>query len=134
MAKLGFGTVLAVADIATGLVFATIAQITSITPFNVTREAHDTTSMDITDGYKTVLGGLKDSGECAIEVNYEPDVHNTLLADFDAENPMKYRVTFPTGDVASFDGVQTGFSPSAPMEDKMSASITIKISGKIVWT
>lgn len=133
-AQHGFGNILAIADAATGLVFTDLANVTNITPFNITRETSDATDMGSTDGFKEVIGGLKDSGECSVDINYVPATHNALLADFDETDPMKYRITFTTGEVASFDAVMTGFSPSAPMEDKLTASITFKISGKIIWT
>lgn len=135
-AKLGFGTILAIAAAPLGTVFTDLANVTSITPFNTTRDAIDTTDMSTTDGYKTALGGLKDNGECTAEINYDPTAHNTLLADFDEADPMNYRITFPgaSGEIASFAAVMTGFSPSVPMDEKMTASMTIKISGKIAWT
>lgn len=133
-AQHGFGTILAIADAATGLVFTDLASVTNITPFNVSRDSLDTTDMGTTDGYKTCIGGLKDNGELSADVNYDPTVHNTILADFDETDPMNYRVTFPGGEVATFAAVMTGFSPKAPMEDKLTATLTFKISGVIAWT
>jgi predicted secreted protein len=133
-AQNGFGTILALADVATGLTFTDVANVTNITPFNITRETDDTTDMASADGYRTFLGGLKDSGECTIDVNYNPSDHNTLLSRFDAEDPTKHRITFPGGEIASFDAIMTGFAPTAPMEGKMTASLGFKISGKIAWT
>lgn len=136
MAKSGFGTTLEIADAATGIIWAILAGVTNITPFNITRETLDSTNMGTADGFKTVIGGLKDSGECTVDINYDPTAHNALLDDFDEPDPMKYRVTFPgvAGEIASFDAIMTSFAPSSPMEDKLTASIGLKISGKIVWT
>ncbi len=114
--------------------FAEIAQITSVTPPQYSRETIDVTDKD-SAGYREFLGGLVDAGEVSCEVNYDPAIHNVLLDDLDSDDPVNWQVNFPTTPVqtCTFSALLTGFAATAPMEDKMAATITMKVSGKPAW-
>lgn len=115
-------------------VFTAIANITSLSPGGVTREILDVTAHDSPNGYMEFLGGLKDPGEVSFDINYEPAVHDVLLDDFELDDPVDYEVAFPDGTVMAFPAILTEFAREAPYDDKLSASITMKISGKPVIT
>lgn len=110
--------------------FATIADITSLTPPGISRETLDVTSHDSTNGWMEFTGGLKDAGEVSADINYQPTEHDTLIDDFEDTAPRHYRVIFPDGTIWSFSAILTGFEPDAPYDDKLSASLTWKVSGK----
>lgn len=126
----GFGTTLSRGDGAGSEVFTAIANVTSITPPALSRETIDVTAHDSADGYREYLGGLKDSGEVSADVNYDPSEHDTFVDDLDDTEPRNYKVTFPDGTVWAFSAILTGFEASAPMDDKLSASLTWKVNGK----
>ena len=116
--------------------FTAIAQVTNVTPTKYARDTVDVTDKDSTGGYKEFIGGLKDAGEVSAEVNYDPAVHNTLLDDFDSDTPNNWQVSFPgtpTATTCTFAALLSGFAPAAPMDAKMTATITLKISGKPTW-
>lgn len=131
----GFGTKLE-RETATPGTYAAIAQILSVTPPQYSRDTHETTTADVTDGYKTFIGGLKDAGEVSMEIEYDPDTHNTLIDDLDEAGTYNYRVVLPWGtiDTCTFAAVMTAFNPQAPAEDKLTATVNFKVSGKPVWS
>lgn len=112
-------------------VFATIANVTSVKGPEIEREAYDVTAHDSPDGWREFIGGLKDGGEVSIEVNYDPRIHDALVSDFDDAQPRNYKMVFP-GTLGSWSLklLLTGFSQESPVDDKLSAELTYKVSGK----
>lgn len=128
----GFGTQFQRGDGAEPEVFTTIANSTNISGPGLSRETIDVTAHDSPDGWMEFLGGLKDPGEVSVDINYDPADHDTLVADFEDDDPRNYRIVFPdTGQTTwSFPGIMTGFEPEAPYDDKLAASLTFKVTGK----
>ena len=129
-----FGTSLSRGDGAEPEVFTAIANITALTPPGISRETLDVTAHDSPDGYMEFIGGLKDAGEVSFDVRYDPSVHDVLVDDFEAAEPIDYEVAFPDGTVWAFSAILTGFESDAPYDDVLSASLTLKVSGKPVIT
>jgi predicted secreted protein len=113
-------------------VFTAIANVTNITPPGLSRETIDVTAHDSPDDYMEFLGGLKDGGEASFELNYDPAEHDVLVADFDDDAPRNYQIVFPDPAATTwqFAGIMTGFEVEAPYDDKLSATVTFKVSGK----
>lgn len=130
----GFGTLLKRGDGGSPEVFTTIAGLSSITGPGLERETLDVTAHDSPDGYREFLGGIKDPGEVSVEVNYDPSVHDVFVDDFDDLNPRNYQITWPDTTVWDFAAFITAFEPTAPFDDKLSATATFKVTGKPVIT
>lgn len=128
-----FGTQLQRGNGAGPEVFTAIANVTDITPPGIERETIDVTTHGSPDQWREHIGGLKDGGEVSIDINYDPRVHDSLIADLDDPNPRNYKVVWPgtLGDWA-FKAILKGFEPEAPHDDKLAASLTYKVSGKPV--
>jgi predicted secreted protein len=129
-----FGTQLKRGDGAGPEVFTAIANVTSIEGPGIERETIDVTAHDSEDGWMEFVGGLKDGGEVEIEVNYDPADHDTLIADFEDENPRNYQLVFPDPGTTTWtlSLILSGFEPEAPYDDKLAANITFKVNGKPV--
>ncbi|MYS34933.1 MULTISPECIES: phage tail tube protein [unclassified Streptomyces] len=128
----GFGTILKRGDGETPEVFTAIANITGIEDGGRSRNTIDVTAHDSPDQYMEFVGGLIDPGEVTADVNYDPAVHDVLEADLEDKDPRNYQIVFPDTDATtfSFAAVMTGLSKSAPYDNKLSASLTFKVSGK----
>jgi len=113
-------------------VFTAIANVTNIQGPEMSRETIDVTAHNSTDAWMEFVGGLKDGGEVSIDLNYDPNVHDILIADFDDEEPRSYRLVFPVTPVVQWTikAIMTEFSSEAPYDDKLAASATFKVSGK----
>lgn len=128
MALDAFGTTLS-RDTGDG-VFEPIASVTALTPPGFSRETLDVTSHDSEDGWMEFLGGLKDPGEVSCDVNYDPVDHDKLIDGFDDDLPVDYEIAFPDGTVWSFGAILTGFEADAPYDDKLTASLTWKVTSR----
>lgn len=128
-----FGTQFTRSDMAaTTPVFTPLANCTGITPPAIKRDTIEVTSHTSPEGWKEYLGGLKDGGEVKLDVNYDPRVHDDLVAeDLASGDPRDYKVVFPgTLGEWAFTAVLTGFEPDAPVDDALTASLTYQVSGK----
>ncbi|WP_289009512.1 phage tail tube protein [uncultured Thermomonospora sp.] len=125
-----FGTQLLRGDGGTPEIFTAIANVTSISGPGLSRETIDVTAHDSPDGWMEFVGGLKDAGEVSADINYDPSKHDTLVADFDDDEPRNYQLVFPDSTTWSIQAILTGFEPEAPYDDKLAASLTFKVTGK----
>lgn len=114
--------------------YATLAEVTSVTPPNLQRDTIDATHMLSTERYREFIAGLRDGGECSIEMNFVPggSAMTFLLADFASNSAVPYKIVFPNSQAWTFDAFVTDIGPEAPLDDKMVNSITFKITGKPV--
>lgn len=128
-----FGTSLQRGDGATTTeAFLAIANVTSIQGPQLSRETIDVTAHNSANAWMEFVGGLKDGGEVSLDVNYDPSVHDDLVTDLDDIAPRNYKLVFPVTPVVtwSFKAILTEFSSEAPYDDKLAASLTLKVSGK----
>lgn len=111
-----------------------IGQVMDVTPPSPTRDIIDVTSSSSPNRSREFIAGLADFGEFSCEMNWEPgSATDTLLRSISLEaNPRTWRIVFTqmTPDAPiQFVGYVTAYERSAPMADKMTASLTIKVTG-----
>ena len=124
-----------------------LGEITDITPPSISRDLIETTNHS--SNIKSYLGGLVDYGEVSVTVNYDPDgtddvglrtlaTGGTYDSGDASSNPANYEFKITYADagatVETFDGIVTGFETSAPIDGQLSATITIKVSGAVVYS
>jgi hypothetical protein len=114
-----------------------IGDVLSISTPSVTVATIDTTG--IADVFRTFLGGTIDSGELSLEIMYDPN--STAGAALEAEwestasaapTGKTCVITFSDSSTYTFTAVLTGFSASVAIDDKVTASVSLKVSGSIV--
>ncbi len=131
----GFGTLLKAGDGASSETFAAIAEVKSITGPSLSLETLDATHMESPSNYREVLPSFKSAGEVTFEVNFLPATsgQTVVTTDFEARTKRNFQLVFPdTGTTTwSFAGYYTGFTPSAAVDDMLSASITITVDGAV---
>ncbi|WP_033818882.1 phage tail tube protein [Kitasatospora sp. MBT63] len=130
----GFGTQLKRGDGGGPEVYTAVANVTSISPPGLSRETLDVTTHGSPNGWMEFIGGLKDGGEVSADVNYDPSEHDSLIDDFEDSEPRSWQIVFPDDATTTwtFDAILTGLEPDAPYDDKLTASLTWKVSGKPV--
>lgn len=126
----GHGTTLA------GATAGTIGNVMSIGNTQ-TRESIDISSMDSTNKDREFIAGMKDAGSLSIEINLDNSaagVQNSLQTAYDLGSAEAWTITFP--DTATFvaSGFITDLGFSDPFEDKMTATLEIKLSGGATFT
>jgi predicted secreted protein len=138
MPNIGYGVTLAVSDAAPAVTpINVIGQITNFTPPSATRDIIDVTSSDSPDFAREFIAGLIDYGEAGAEINWDiGNASDVLLKSLLTERAARtWRATFTQYTPArtmTFTAFLTGYEPEAPLEDKMMASLTLKVTGNPV--
>lgn len=114
--------------------FTTVADVTSIDVLDVDVDDIDMTTHSSTDGWKEFEAGLKDGGELSMEVNYDPSLHGTLFSSIGTTKNMLITLTDSGAATVAFAGYIKGMKAQAPYDDKLSATVTVKVSGAPVIT
>ena len=112
-----------------------IAELTNLSGLSMTSDPIDVTSNDSDDSCREYIAGIRDGGELSIEGNFIlTDAYGQvqLKTDMLAGTRREFEMVFPMSMGASwvFNGDVTAFDTSAPIDDKVSVSATIKVSGK----
>lgn len=132
----------AVTDVGTGstITFQSglIAEILDVNWNGMARSSHETSHMGSANNAKTfVPGKLRDPGEIQVEINFDGDA-NYWLALIQAAETVTLTFPIPSGDVSgpslAASGFLTNVDVSDPMEDVMTATLTIKLSGDVTQT
>lgn len=132
-----FGVQLKIGDGAEPEVFTSIAKIHNLGGPGISKAALDVTSHD-GNGWKDFVGNLKDGGEVTLELNWDPSdpTHNlatgVLGSLVNESQPTNWQIVWPdTGSTQwDFAALVTGFEGGAPVEEKLTASVTLKVSGQ----
>ncbi len=116
-------------DIATGItiVFGTTGfsmEIMDVSGPSYARDPVEVTHQGSVDAKEFLPADLYDGGEVTFDVNYNPD--DAIPVD---EPKEVITITWPAGATVVFTGFMTGFEPTGPLNDKMTASVTLKVDG-----
>jgi len=133
-ARIGHGITMEMADIATPTVFTYLSEIFDVTPPSDTTDTPDATHMQSPNKTREFIDGLTDPGEASFEMNYVPGSASDLALTAAKGQRKWLRLTFPNGVQLLFIGIRQGYEKSAPTDDKMTASVTFKVSGEPVLT
>jgi hypothetical protein len=116
--------------------FIEIAELREITPPALTRNEIELTTHNNDDDEYIV--GIRRHGTMTFNINFVPQNsthdHDSGLqqAWFDGTRDI-YRLTYPDGTQWLFSGFVTNIAPSAPVDDRLSADITVRPTGKHDW-
>jgi len=110
-----------------------IAEVTSISGPNKTRETIDVTSLDSTDGYREYISSFRDAGIVTLSMNFTRDSYETMNSDFETDDNQNYEIVLPDADSTSleFSGRVTELPLEITGDDRITADVTIKITGKV---
>lgn len=113
----------------------TVGRVRDVTPPAVSRDTPETTDMESPDAWREYIGGGKDAGELSFEITFDPGSAETtqFMGDLNDDQPNYYFIVFPDASEWGFLALLTGHEPGVPILDKMTATITYKLSGKPGW-
>jgi hypothetical protein len=112
-----------------------IAYLTSVDGMDIKLNTLDTTSLDVTDGYKTYIAGFKEVSDVQISGYFDFIAHGSFLTDLNTGTSGSYTIQFPasngatTGTKWTFTGIVTGFKTKAAVESIITFDVTIKVTG-----
>ena len=138
---IGYGTILRVAA-TTSATTATlvVGRIANVNPPPYSRDAVDITAMDSPGHTREFIPGLIDRGEVSAEITWVPgDATDDIFRELMTERETRlFEVSFPQiatpAPTVTFRAFLTGYEPGAENESKMTASITLKVTGVPTWT
>jgi len=110
-------------------------EITSIDGPGGSNSEIDVTSMNSTS--KEFRNGLRDSGEVSLEMNFVPgDVGQIDLREQQAETNTagNYVMTLSDDTTLSFSAFVRDFRINGAVDDKVSASCTLRVTGDVTWS
>lgn len=113
-----------------------IGGLTSIGGIEISADTVDVTALDSDGGYREFLPGFKDAGDVSLE-GFLDDTDAGQAASYaalESGTVQRCEIAFPNGSKWEFDGIVTGFSTSASLEDAVTFSATVKVSGKPTFT
>lgn len=120
---------------ATGEDFFKVGEVFNITPGEETTDRVDVTHYESPDRRREFISGLIDPGEASFEINWVPgDPTDVFLnAARTAGDKRPHRIEFPNGVTVTFDATVLSYTKAIPLDDKMTATVTVAVSGAEVW-
>ena len=113
-----------------------MAEVNSISGPGMSRETIDVTSLDSNAGYREFISGIRDAGTVSLSMNFTNDTYSQAKADFESDVANEYKIVVnnPTKTTLQFSGLVTELPLIVEVADKISADVTIKISGAVTLT
>ncbi len=132
----GYGVLLKIGDGGGSETFTTIAEVKDIEGPELELEAKDVTSHD-SNGWREFIGTLLTGGEVSFDLNFIP-THAThsysagLIKDLVNRTKRNFKLVFPDGGSTTwtFAALVVGVKPSGPVEDELSAEVTLQVTGQ----
>lgn len=132
----GYGVLLKVGNGATSETFTTVAEVRDIEGPELELEAKEVTSHD-SSGWREFIGTLLTGGEVSFDLNFIPSnaTHGAtagLVKDMLDRTRRNFQLVFPDTESTTwaFTALVVGFKPSGPVEDELSAEVTLQVTGQ----
>jgi hypothetical protein len=140
MPDIGYGITVGVSNVApaTDPTVNMITNIIDVTPPNPSRDMVEVTSNSSANMTREYVSGMVDFGEASFEMNWDPGstadlLINTLQTERTART-WRFTWTQTTPDRRiDFVGFVTGYERTSPLDDRMTATVTIKVTGAPVY-
>ncbi|WP_263079488.1 phage tail tube protein [Endozoicomonas sp. Mp262] len=121
--------------------YVAIAKIKEMGEISNTRDTQDVTCFDSTGGYREFAPGLRDGGELSLVMIFKKtDAGQVALqGDYNKNEAHDYKIELSDDDKSSFSfqGIVTSFGVAIPLEEEITRSVTVKITGPLTegtWT
>ncbi len=115
--------------------FEEIGEVFNITPGEESTDRVDVTHYKSPDRRREFIAGLIDPGEASFEINWIPgNETDEFIRDLRTSGETRtHKIRFPNGVTVSFDAIVLSYSKAIPLDDKMTATITVAVSGAETW-
>lgn len=128
------GTQLKIGNGADPEVFTTIVGLGSIEGPGQSRDTIETTSHSATAGFRTYIGGLRDSDELTAEMFWIADTSQVAVQTaYEANDTTNFQLVVPDDDDTTYEfaGFVTNFGRAFAVDDAIKYNLTIKITGPV---
>lgn len=133
-ARIGYGSKFYIESDDSPGVYTELAEVNHITPPSDKIDVIDATHMSSPNATREFILGLNDPGECSFDMNFIPGsaADDRIQEVREARAVVSCRIRFPNAVTWTFDGILTGYEPAVPTADKMTATVTFKVTGSYV--
>jgi predicted secreted protein len=109
------------------------AEVNSISGPTMSRDTIDVTSLDSTGGYREFIAGFRNPGTVSLNMNFTRATYEQMKEDFESDDLQNYEIVLPDDEETTleFEGFVTEVPLDIPADDKVSANVTIQISGEV---
>lgn len=109
-----------------------IGDVVSISAVSVSVTTIDSTDLD--SSWRTFIGGLKDGGDCTFDIAYDPSDASHIALEVDIDGAEKdVSIAWSDSTTCTFNAIITSFAPSAALDDKLTCSVGMKITGAVTF-
>lgn len=138
----GFGTLLKIGNGTggTSTSYTTIAECRTITGPNLSTETVDFTHQQSPGNYRERKPTFLDAGTVTVDLTFLPEDTTQgysagLIASFEDRALQDFAIVWPNDDESFvlFSAFITGFQISAPIDERLSAALTLTITGPATW-
>jgi len=94
------------------------------------------TNLDSSGGYREFIAGFRDGGEVSLTMNFTKTGFDDMNTDFESDSSVNYQIVLPDTGNTTFDfaAYVTSLGMSVPTDDKVTASVTLKITGQVTMS
>jgi predicted secreted protein len=133
-ANIGYGTVVEVETSPGSGVFFALAQCFEATPPSAEVDLVDTTHFGSPGRSREFIPGLSDRGTSSLSMNHESASATDVFIEAwrAAGQTRAIRITYPNASRVDFAGFVLNYQPNIPLDDKMTATLEIKVTGQPV--
>lgn len=122
--------------------YTAVAQVRDIDGPGITSDQIEVTHRDTV--WRKYVAGMRDGGEVTFDIVFDPDhashdptVSTSMYKAAENGTVMAFRVIFPGVSTATtkceFNAFVSEFTTGSPLEDGLTASLTLKITGSLTW-
>lgn len=132
-AEIGYGVVMERGDGGSPESWTKIGEVTDPDFPTLSRDAVEATHTESTSRYREFISGLRDGGELSptLHLDTGATAYDDLITDYESDATVHYRVKSPDGNEAwDFQGLITNIEHDVPLDDRMTVTVTFKVSGQ----
>lgn len=113
-----------------------VGEVIDMNPGEETGDRVDVTHFKSPDRRREYIAGLIDPGEASFQINWVPgNPTDVFLRGLKSSGEKRiHRITFPNGAAVEYDGMIQSMSKVTPIDDRMTATITVAVSGAETWS
>lgn len=130
-AMIGLGITLEMQDLITPNDWFFIAEVFNLNPPSQVDDVVEATHYQSPNRRREYIPGLVESGEVSFDMNYVPGSDSDVLINAAQGVEKRLRITFPNGVSQVFNGVRQGYEKNAPIDDRMTATVTFRVTGDV---
>lgn len=135
-ALIGYGTRSYMGATPSATALTKLAEVTSVSLPNEQIGEVDVTHYESPGRTREYIAGFTDAGEISIEMNFVPgSATDGLIVDAKTDGLVRtFRIVTPADDNSqqyTFNGFVKGYERAVPIDDRMTATVTIRVAGAV---